>query len=191
VLGGPRLVRGPIPVDPHARQGVPCSGGGSARARADRPRGVGEVLVELVVDRGLALRGGRGLGVLLLAVRALGLLVRGVGAFDRLLELGQRRGYVRPGELAQRLGGHVLVRAPAGARDPLAGGDHEPRRVLLGRDHDEGAAVELAGGLGAVDELSGAPDNSSYAEPRVMPSRGVAVRVLPAQPRDGALIGSA
>jgi hypothetical protein len=53
--------------------------------------------------------------------------------------------------------------------------------VLLGGDHDQGAAVELAGGVGAVEELSGAPDNSSYAEPRVMPNRRSAGRVLAAQ----------
>ena len=44
--GGPRPVRGPIPRRPHARQGVPCSGGGSARQRAERLRGVVEVLAE-------------------------------------------------------------------------------------------------------------------------------------------------
>ena len=32
-------------------------------------------------------------------------------------------------------------------------GHDEPRGVLLGGDHDQRAAVELAGGLGAVDEL--------------------------------------
>jgi hypothetical protein len=54
--------------------------------------------------------------------------------------------------------------------------------VLLGGDHHQRAAVELAGGLGAVDELSGVPDNSSYAEPRVMPSGSATTRVVAAQP---------
>jgi hypothetical protein len=49
--------------------------------------------------------------------------------------------------------------------------------VLLGGDDDQRAAVELTGGLGAVDELSRAPDNSFDAEPWVMPNRRAAAHV--------------
>jgi hypothetical protein len=40
---------------------------------------------------------------------ALGLVLGGVRSLDGLLELDQRRGHVRAGELAQRLRGEVLV----------------------------------------------------------------------------------
>jgi hypothetical protein len=103
------------------------------------------------LDRALAL------GVLRVVVRALGLGVRAVGALDGLLELGQRRGHVRAGELLERLGGQVLVRAPAHRVAALAGGHHDPRGVLLGGDHDQRAAVELARGLGGVDEFPQPP----------------------------------
>ena len=58
--------------------------------------------------------------------------------------------------------------------------------VLLGGDHDQRAVIELAGGLGALEELSGAPDNSSYAEPRFMPSRRAVGRILAGQQVGGA-----
>ena len=120
-----------------------------------------------------------GFGVLALARRAVGPVVGRVGARDGLLELGQRRGRVRPGELAQRLGGDVLVRAPAGGGHPLAGGDHEPGGVLLGGDHDERAAVELARRLGAVDELP---------QPGGRGLRVAVVAVVVAQPPAAAVI---
>jgi hypothetical protein len=44
------------------------------------------------------------------------------------------------------------VRGLAGRVRLLAGRYDQPGCVLLGGDHDERAAVELAGGLGAVDE---------------------------------------
>src|SRR5215211_8488559 len=55
----------------------------------------------------------------------LGLVVGGVGALDGLLEPGQRRGDVRAGELLERLGRDVLVRAPAGDGHALAPRDDE------------------------------------------------------------------
>ena len=76
-----------------------------------------------------------------------------MGARDRLLELLERCRQVRSGQLAQRLGREVLMRCPPGRVRALAGRYDQPRRVLLGGDHHERAAVELAGGLGAVDEL--------------------------------------
>ena len=91
--------------------------------------------------------------LLRLVVRLLGLGVGVVGALDRLLELGQRGGHVRARELLERLRGEVLVRRRPGGGHPLAGRQHEAQRVLLGGDHDERAAVELAGGGGGVDEL--------------------------------------
>jgi hypothetical protein len=39
-------------------------------------------------------------------------------------------------------GRDLLVRAPPRPGDPLTGGDHQARGVLLGGDGDEGAAVE-------------------------------------------------
>ena len=86
---GARPAGGPIPRHPHARQGVPPSGGGSARQRAALGlRGVVEVLVELVADAVVGLGLDRlALGALLLARRGLGLVVGGVGALDGLLEL--------------------------------------------------------------------------------------------------------
>ena len=113
------------------------------------------------------------------ALRGLGLVVGAVGALDGLLELGQRGGDVRAGELAQRLGGEVLVRAPAGGGHPLAGGHDEAGGVLLGGDHDERAAVELAGGLGAVDELP---------QPRDRGLRVAVVAVVDAQPAAAAVL---
>ena len=86
---------------------------------------------------------------------------------------------MRAGELAQRLGGDVLVRAPAGGGHPLAGGHDEPRGVLLGGDHDQRAAVELAGGLGAVDELP---------QPRDRGLRVAVVAVVDAQPAAAAVL---
>ena len=150
---GARPAGGPIPRRPHARQGVPPSGGESARQRAAPAYAASSsVVVGLVADR-LVVLDGLALGALLLARGGLGLVVGGVGALDGLLEPGQRRGDVRPGELLERLRGDVLVRAPAGRGHPLAGRDDQARRVLLGGDDDQRAAVELAGALGAVDEL--------------------------------------
>lgn len=78
---------------------------------------------------------------------------RGVRALDGLLKLAQRRGKVRASELAQRLGGVVLVGALPHRRGALACGHDEAGRVLLGGDDDKDAAVELACSLGGVEEL--------------------------------------
>jgi hypothetical protein len=59
--------------------------------------------------------------------------VGAVGELDRLLELAER--------------------GTSGGVAALAGRQHEPQSVLLGGEHDEGAAVELARGLGGVDEF--------------------------------------
>src|SRR3954463_13748676 len=45
----------------------------------------------------------------------------------------------------------------------LAGRQHEPAGVLLGGDHDQRAPVELAGGLGTVDELPQPGDRGPWA----------------------------
>jgi hypothetical protein len=88
-----------------------------------------------------------------------GLILWPANPIDRKWTINQARGCLRSrvgdrmSELAQRLCGDVLVRAPAGRGHPLAGRHDEAGGVLLGGDDDEGAAVELAGGLGAVDEL--------------------------------------
>jgi hypothetical protein len=99
----------------HSRVAVRPAGG------RRRLRGVVEVCVERVVHQravvGLGLDG-MPLGVLLLANLGLGLVVGGVGARDGLLELAQRRGDVRAGELVERLRRDVLMRAPAGGRHP-------------------------------------------------------------------------
>src|SRR3954470_21466438 len=117
-------------------------------------RGLVDVLLELVADAVVGLRlGGLARGAVLFARGDLCLVVGGVGALDGLLELRQRNGHVRAGDLLERLGGDVSVRAPAAGGHPLARRDDEPRGVLLGGDHRQRAAVELAGGLGAVDEL--------------------------------------
>jgi hypothetical protein len=89
---------------------------------SDSLRGVVEVLVQLVVERALvgARLGRLALGALLLANLGLGLVVGGVGALDGLLEFAQRRGDVRAGELLERLGRDVPVRALAGRGHPLA-----------------------------------------------------------------------
>ena len=66
-----------------------------------------------------------------------------------------------------------------GGGHPLAGGDDEPGGVLLGGDHDQRAAVELASGLGAVDELP---------QPRDRGLRVAVVAVVVAQPSAGAVL---
>jgi len=101
------------------------------------------------------------------------------GALDGLLEPGQRRGDVRAGELLERLGRDVLVRAPPRRGHPLTRGDDQARRVLLGRDHDQRAAVELARCLGAVDELP---------QPGERGLRVALLAVVVAQPSAGALL---
>ena len=60
---------------------------------------------------------------------------------------------VRTSELLQRLGRDVFVRGQRTAGAALAAGDHEAAGVLLGDEDDERAAVELAGGVGGVDEV--------------------------------------
>jgi hypothetical protein len=119
------------------------------------------------------------LAALLLAGRSLGLLEGAVGALDGLLKLGQRAGDVRAGELVECLGRDVLVRAPAGGGRALAGGDDEPGGVLLGGDDDQRAPVELAGGLGAVDELP---------QPRQRGLRVAVLAVVDAQPAAAAVL---
>src|SRR5262249_25126724 len=88
---------------------------------------------------------------------------------DRPLQLFDASWKVWACELGKRLGGVALVRRPALGPAPLARGDDEPAGVLLGGDHHERAAVKLAGGLGAVDELRRVRRNSSYAGAVVMP----------------------
>src|SRR5215218_301103 len=78
------------------------------------------------------------------------LLVLGVRALDRLLQLGQRRWDRRAAELAQRLGGVVLVRGPPGRGRALAAVDDQAAGMLLGGDDDQRPSVELGGRLGAV-----------------------------------------
>src|SRR5215207_126401 len=98
----------PPPARPPGRATIRVA---SRRASGRRRlRGLVEVLRGLVVDRpviGLGVR--RALGVPLLAGRGLGLVEGAVGALDGLLELAQRGGDVRAGELLERLGGQVLV----------------------------------------------------------------------------------
>ena len=71
------------------------------------------------------------------------------------------------------------MRAPARRGHPLAGGHDQARGVLLGGDHHEGAAVELAGGPGAVDELP---------QPRDRGLRVAVVAVVDAQPSAAAVL---
>src|SRR5215216_6653273 len=143
-----------------------------------RLRGLVELVRQLVADRLLVLDALL-LGALLLASGGLGLVVGGVGALDGLLEPAQRRRDVRAGELLECLGREVLVRAPAGGGQPLAGGEHQARGVLLGDDDDERAAVELARCLGAVDE----PPHPGERGPRV-----ALLAVVIAQPSAGAVL---
>jgi hypothetical protein len=128
-----RPAGGPIPRHPHARQGVPPSGGGSARQRAVAGlRGLDEILVLRVVADAVA-----GLGLDRLAVgslplerRGLGLVVGGVGTLDGPLELAQSRRDVRAGELPNAFAAMSLwaprraggIRGRAGTTSRLACG---------------------------------------------------------------------
>ena len=89
-------------------------------------------------------RCGRRNGVLGLAGVTLGPRAVLMRALDRRLEVTQRHGEVRAGELLKRLGAVVFVRGPATRMRPLALGDHQPRGVLLGGDDDQRTAVERA-----------------------------------------------
>jgi hypothetical protein len=64
--------------------------------------------------------GSAGWSALPLTDLGFGLVVGDVRAPDGLLEIGQRHGDVRAGQLLERLGGDDLVRAPAGGGHPLA-----------------------------------------------------------------------
>jgi hypothetical protein len=143
-----------------------------------RLRGLVELVRQLVADR-LLVPYVPALGAVLLAGGGLGLVIGGVGALDGLLEPAQRRRDVRAGELLERLGREVLVRTPARRGRPLVRGDDQARRVLLGGDDDERAAVELAGRLGAVDELP-------YPGERGL--RVAVLAVVDAQPSPGAVL---
>ena len=147
----PLAGRSPPPARPPGRAtlgwrvGPPAGGLATRRRRGPRRTRRRPAVVGLGLDR-LAL------GVLLLARRGLGLVEGAVGALDRLLELAERRGDVRASELLQRLRGESLCELQRGRAS--AGSTGRPaRRVLLGRDDDERAAVELARRLRAVDDF--------------------------------------
>lgn len=74
-----------------------------------------------------------------------------VRALDGLLELPQQAGRWDPVSLRSALMASPCARSSEWGR-PLTAGENEPAGVLLGRDDDERAAVDLAGGLGAVEE---------------------------------------
>ena len=104
----------------------------------------------------------------LAALRLRGLFVARVSALNRRCRALSETRSCGPASFAERLGRRAFTMT-RGCWDRAGWRAAPGGCVLLGGDHDQRAVIELAGGLGALEELSGAPDNSScraavYAE---------------------------
>ena len=115
----------------------------------------------MLVVEGVEFLGGAGLDLVVVAAalarltveRDDALVVLAGLALDRPRELGVGGRQDGLGELLEGLAGVVPARAGQHRSAALAGGERELAGVVLGGEDDERAAVELAGSLGAVDEL--------------------------------------